>query len=179
MAKPLLGATTLPANLLKQLFDTEYCHLLSISDLALVYRIEKEVLTMSIEENKKIAEADVQYLESGKVEEQLSYYDDNPTIWDSVIRVVKYSTSNTLFGFEEVKKFYTFLAGTGPIKANIQSVFGEDDKVAVEWTLSGGEGAQKFEIPCVNLYDFENGKIKNARLHFDSAYFAGLMKQAQ
>lgn len=41
MAKPLLGATTLPANLLKQLFDTEYCHLLSISDLALVYRIRE------------------------------------------------------------------------------------------------------------------------------------------
>lgn len=35
---------------------------------------------MSIEENKKIAEADVGYLESGKVEEQLSFYDDNPTI---------------------------------------------------------------------------------------------------
>ena len=134
---------------------------------------------MSVEENKKIAEADVRYLESGKVEEQLSYYDDNPTIWDSVIRVVNYSTSNTVSGFDEVKRFYIWLAGMGPIKANIQGVFGEDDKAAVEWTLSGGEGAQKFEIPCVNLYDFENGKIKNVRLHFDSAHFAELIKQAQ
>ncbi len=134
---------------------------------------------MGVEENKRIAEADVRYLESGKVEEQLSYYDDNPTVWDSVIRVVKYSTSNTISGFEEVKKLYTFLAGMGPIKANILSVFGEGDKVAVEWTLSGGEGTQRFEIPCVNLYDFENGKIKNVRLHFDSAYFADLMKQTE
>jgi hypothetical protein len=82
-------------------------------------------------------------------------------------------------GFEEVKKFYTWLAELPPIRVIIQSVFGEGNKVAVEWILSGGEGAQKFEIPCVNLYDFESGKIKNVRLHFDSAYFAQLMKQTK
>jgi len=127
---------------------------------------------MSIEENKKIASIDMQYLERGEVEERLLLYDDNPTIWDPLIRIIKYSSSNTIAGFEEVKKFYTSLAGMGSIKVNIQSIFGEGDKVAVEWILTEGEGAQRLEIPCVNLYDFEKGKIKNARLHFDSAYFA-------
>ncbi len=135
---------------------------------------------MNIEEYKKIAEADVRYFEGSEIEKKLSYYDDNPTIWDSAIMVMKYSTtSNKISGFEEVKKFYTLLAGQPPIKTIIQSTFGEGNQVAVEWILSGGEGAQKFEIPCVNLYDFERGKIKNVRLHFDSAYFAQLMKQAK
>ena len=57
----------------------------------------------------------------------------------------------------------------------VLSVFGEGDKVAVEWTLIGGEGPKKFEIPCVNLYDFENGLIKSVRMQFDSAYFAEIL----
>ncbi len=130
---------------------------------------------MSIEENKKIAEADVRCVGMAKLEEKLSYYGKNSTVWDSVIRVTKYSESNWVSGFEEVKKFFTWLAGLPPIKVEVLNVFGEGDKVAVEWTLIGGEGPQKFEIPCVNLYDFENGLIKSVRMQFDSAYFAGIL----
>jgi len=127
---------------------------------------------MSLEKNKRIAEADVRCVGMDKLDEKLSYYDKNPTVWDSVIRVLKYSESNWVSGFEEVKKFFTWLAGLPPIKVEILNVFGERDKVAVEWMLIGGEGAKKFEIPCANLYDFENGKIKGVRMQFDSAAFA-------
>lgn len=130
---------------------------------------------MSVEENKTIAEADVRCIGVEKLDEKLSYYDKNPTVWDSAIRVLKYSESNTVSGFEEVKKFFTWLAGLPPVKVEVRNVFGEGDKVAVEWTLIGGEGAQKFEIPCANLYDFENGKIKSVRMQFDSAYFAEIV----
>lgn len=130
---------------------------------------------MSVEENKSIAEADVRCIGMDKLEEKLSYYDKNSTVWDSVIRVLKYSESNWVSGFEEVKKFFTWLTGLPPIEVKVLNVFGEGDKIAVEWVLSGGEGTQKFEIPCANLYDFENGKIKSVRMQFDSAYFAEIV----
>ncbi len=132
---------------------------------------------MSVEENKSIAEADVRCIGMDKLEEKLSYYDKNSTVWDSVIRVLKYSESNWVSGFEEVKKFFTWLAGLPPIEVKVLSVFGEGDKIAVEWTLIGGEGPQKFEIPCANLYDFENGMIKSVRMQFDSAYFAEIVRK--
>jgi ketosteroid isomerase-like protein len=130
---------------------------------------------MNVEENKRIAEADVLCVGPETLERKLSHYDDNPTVWDSVIRVLGYSENNTVSGFEEVKKFFTWLAGLPPIKMRVLNVFGEGDKVAVEWLLLGGEGTQKFEIPCANLYDFENGKIKSVRMQFDSAYFAEIV----
>jgi len=130
---------------------------------------------MSVEEDKRIAEADTRCIGIEKLDEKLSYYNDNPTVWDSVIRVLNYSESNTVSGFEEVKKFFTWLAGLPPIKVRVLNVFGEGDKVAVEWLLLGGEGIQKFEIPCANLYDFENDKIKSVRMQFDSAYFAEII----
>lgn len=130
---------------------------------------------MSVEENKRIAEADTRCIGIEKLDEKLSYYNDNPTVWDSVIRVLNYSESNTVSGFEEVKKFFTWLAGLPPIKVRVLNVFGEGNKVAVEWLLLGGEGIQKFEIPCTNLYDFENDKIKSVRMQFDSAYFAEIV----
>lgn len=130
---------------------------------------------MGAEENKRIAEADVLRVGPEALEQKLARYDDNPTVWDSVIRVLGYSENNTVSGFEETKKFFTWLANMPPVKARVQNVFGEGDKVAVEWILSGGEGTRRFEIPCANLYDFENGKIKSVRMHFDSAYFAGIV----
>lgn len=132
---------------------------------------------MSLEEHKRIAEADTRCISIKELDEKLSYYDDNPTVLDSVIRVLKYLESNTVSGFEEVKKFFTWLTGRPPVKVEVPNVFGEGDKVAVEWTLIGGEGARKFEILCANLYDFEKGKIKNVRMQFDSAYFAEIVKR--
>lgn len=130
---------------------------------------------MSVEENKRIAEADVRCGGMDELEEKLSYYDENSTVWDSVIRVLKYSDRNWVSGFEEVKRFFTWLAGLPPIKVDVLNVFGEGDKVAVEWTLIGGEGDRKFEIPCVNLYDFESSKIKRVIMQFDSAAFARIV----
>lgn len=127
---------------------------------------------MSVEQNKMIAEAEVQCAGPTKLNERLSYYSENPAVWDSVMRVLKYAESNWVVGFEEVKRFFTWLAGLPPIEVRVLSVFGEGDKVAVEWTLVGEQEGRRFEVPCVNLYDFENGKIKSARMHFDSAYFA-------
>lgn len=130
---------------------------------------------MSVAENKRMAEADVLCVGSETLGEKLTLYADNPTVWDSVMRVMGFSETNKVVGFKEVKRFFTWLAGLPPVKAKVLNVFGEGNKVAVEWILSGGEGANKFEIPCANLYDFENGKIKSARMHFDSAYFAEIV----
>ena len=130
---------------------------------------------MSVEENKRIAEADVLCVGSETLEEKLSYYDDNPTVWDPVIRVLGYSENNTVSGFEEVKNFFTWLANLPPVNVKVQNVFGEGDKVCVEWLLIGGEGDKKFEIPCANIYDFKNGKIKGVRMQFDSAAFAEIV----
>jgi hypothetical protein len=45
---------------------------------------------------------------------------------------MKYSTTtSTVSGFEEVKKFYTWLARLPPVRVIIQRVFGEGDHVAV------------------------------------------------
>ena len=131
---------------------------------------------MSVEENKKIAEADVLCIGPAKLEEKLTYYADDSVVWDSVMRVADYSQTNIATGFDEVKKFFTWLANLPPVKAKVLNTFGEGDKVAVEWQLSAGEGEQRFEILCANIYDFENGKIKGVRMQFDSAYFADLTK---
>lgn len=130
---------------------------------------------MRVEENKKIAEADVRCGGMDELEEKLSYYDENSTVWDSVMGVMGYSQTNTASGFDAVKKFFTWLAGMPPVTVKVVNVFGEGDKVAVEWILAGGEDRQKFEIPCANLYDFENGKIKSVRMQFDSAAFARIV----
>ena len=133
---------------------------------------------MSIEENKRIAEADVKCIGPEKLEEKLGYYADNAIVWDSVIRVMGYSESNTVTGFEDVKKFFNWLANLPAVSVSIQNIFGEGDKVAVEWTLIGEGGTQKFEIPCANIYDFENGKSKSVRMQFDSAHFAEIVSKS-
>ena len=127
--------------------------------------------------NKKIAEFDVMNQGPEKLEEKLSHYAEDAKVWDSVIRVLGFSESNTVSGIQEVRKFFTWLAGLPPVKVKIVNIFGEGDKVAVEWILSGGEGAAKFEIPCANIYDFERGKIKSVRMQFDSAFFAYIVKK--
>ena len=127
--------------------------------------------------NKKIAEFDVMNQGPEKLEEKLSHYAEDAKVWDSVIRVLGFSESNTVSGIQEVRKFFTWLAGLPPVKVKIVNIFGEGDKVAVEWILSGGEGAAKFEIPCANIYDFERGKIKSVRMQFDSAFFADIVKK--
>ncbi|MCJ7605590.1 MAG: nuclear transport factor 2 family protein, partial [Dehalococcoidales bacterium] len=111
-----------------------------------------------------------------RLEEKLSDYTDNPTVWDPVIRVAGYAEDNTVTGLEAVRAFFTWLANMPPVHARVQNVFGEGDKVAVEWVLEGGEGQNRFEIPCANLYDFINGKILSVRMQFDSALFADIMK---
>lgn len=127
---------------------------------------------MSLEDNKKIAIADVLCVGPEKLEEKLGYYDSDAVVWDSVMRVAGYAADNMASGFDEVKKFFTWLANLPPVSVKVQNVFGESDKVAVEWLLMGGEGDSKFEVPCTNVYNFKDGKIKSVRMHFDSAYFA-------
>lgn len=130
---------------------------------------------MDTAQYKKIAEADVLNVGPERLEEKLSYYAEDARVWDSVMRVMGFSESNTVVGIREVRRFFTWLASLPPVTVRIVNVFGEGNKVAVEWILAGGEGAGKFEIPCANLYDFENGKIKSARMQFDSAAFAAIV----
>lgn len=130
---------------------------------------------MSVAKNKKIATDDVLCIGPKTLEEKLTYYADDAVVWDPVMRVAGYAKADTVYGFEEVKKFFTWLANLPPVKAKVQNVFGEGDKVTVEWVLQGGDGAKKFEIPCANIYDFKGGKIKGVRMHFDSAHFADII----
>jgi ketosteroid isomerase-like protein len=130
---------------------------------------------VSVEKNKKVATADVLCIGPKTLAEKLTYYAANAVVWDPVMRVAGYAKTDTVYGFEEVKKFFTWLANLPPVKAKVQNVFGEADKVTVEWVLLGGEGVKKFEIPCANIYDFKDGKIKGVRMHFDSAYFADII----
>jgi predicted SnoaL-like aldol condensation-catalyzing enzyme len=130
---------------------------------------------MSIEDNKKVAVADVLNIGPKTLEEKLAGYTGDAVVWDPVMKVAGYAETNTASGFKEVKKFFTWLANLPPVKAKVQSVFGEGDWVAVEWLLQGGGGEQTFEIPCVNVYEFKDSKIKGVRMHFDSAYFAEII----
>jgi len=130
---------------------------------------------MSLEDNKKIATTDVLCVGPETLEEKLGYYAIDAVVWDSVMRVAGYAENNVASGFDEVKEFFTWLANLPPVNVKIQNVFGESDKVAVEWLLMGGEGDSKFEVPCANIYDFKDGKIKSVRMHFDSAYFAEII----
>jgi len=130
---------------------------------------------MSLEENKRIAEADVLYVGPETLEEKLGYYASGAVVWDSVMRVAGYAENNVASGFDEVKKFFTWLANLPPVNVKIQNVFGESDKVAVEWLLSGNGNESTFTIPCVNIYDFKDGKIKRVQMQFDSAYFAEII----
>lgn len=123
-------------------------------------------------DNKKVAVADVLSIGPGTLEKKLAYYTSDAVVWDPVMKVAGYRDTNTASGTDEVRDFFTWLAGLPPVKAEVQNVFGEGDYVAVEWLLRGGEGAQSFEIPCANIYEFSGDKIKGVRMHFDSAYFA-------
>jgi len=136
-----------------------------------------EGINVNTVSNKKIAELDVMNQGPEKLEEKLSHYAEDAKVWDSVMRVLGFSPTNTVSGIQEVRRFFTWLAGLPPVSVKIVNIFGEGDKVAVEWILSGGEGTAKFEIPCANLYDFERGKIKSVRMQFDSAYFADIAKK--
>lgn len=131
--------------------------------------------TMDTAEYKKIAAADVLNVGPDRLEEKLSYYAEDARVWDSVMRVMGFSASNTVAGIREVRRFFTWLASLPPVTVRIVNVFGEGNKVAVEWILSGGEGAGQFEIPCANLYEFEKGKIQSVRMQFDSAAFAEIV----
>ena len=130
---------------------------------------------MGVEENKRIAEADVMCIGPDKLAEKIAYYTDDAVAWDSVIRVMGYAGDNTVTGIEEVTKFFTWLANLPPVSATVECVFGEGENVAVEWTLAGGEGADRFEIPCANIYSFQAGKIRSVRMQFDSASFAEIV----
>lgn len=127
---------------------------------------------MSLEENKRIAEADVLCVGPKTLEEKLGYYASDAIVWDSVMRVAGYAENNVASGFDEVKKFFTWLANLPPVSVEVQNVFGESDKVAVEWLLSGKGKESTFNIPCVNIYDFKDGKIVKVQMQFDSAGFA-------
>ncbi len=131
---------------------------------------------VSVENNKKVAVADVLRIGPETLEEKLACYTGDAVVWDPVMKVAGYAETNTASGFNEVKELFTWLANLPPVRAEVQSVFGEDDRVAVEWLLRGGGGEQSFEIPCVNIYEFKDGKIKGVRMHFDSAYFAEITK---
>lgn len=130
---------------------------------------------MSEGKNKRVATADVLCIGPKTLEDKLTYYAADAVVWDPVMRVAGFAKTATVSGFEEVKKFFTWLANLPPVQAKVQNVFGEGDKVTVEWLLQGGEGAKKFEIPCANIYDFKGGKIKGVRMHFDSAHFAEII----
>jgi len=131
---------------------------------------------VSVEDNKKVAVADVLRIGPETLEEKLDCYTGDAVVWDPVMKVAGYTKTNTASGIEEVKKFFTWLANLPPVRAEVQRVFGEGDWVAVEWLLQGGGDTQSFEIPCANIYEFKDGKIKDVRMHFDSAYFAEIMK---
>jgi ketosteroid isomerase-like protein len=129
---------------------------------------------MSVENNKKVATADVLCIGPVTLKEKLAHYSNDAVVWDPVMRVAGYAETNTASGFDEVKKFFTWLANLPPVEARVQNVFGEGDHIAVEWVLLGNQNAHKLEIPCVNIYEFKDGKIKSVRMHFDSAFFADI-----
>jgi predicted SnoaL-like aldol condensation-catalyzing enzyme len=130
---------------------------------------------MSTQENKKIAEQDVLCVGPATLEKKLTFYTEDAVVWDSVIWVMQYAPGNTVKGITEVKEFFTWLANMPPVEAKIQSVFGEGDMVAVEWMLGGQGPSGAFTIPCVNIYEFKNGKIKRVQMQFDSAGFAEII----
>ena len=131
---------------------------------------------MNVENNKKVAAADVLFIGPGTLGKKLARYTSDAVVWDPVMRVAGYKDTNKASGSREVREFFTWLASLPPVKAEVQSVFGEGNRVAVEWLLKGGEGAQKFEIPCANIYEFKDGKIRGVRMHFDSAYFSEIIR---
>ncbi len=134
---------------------------------------------MSVENNKKVATADVLSIGPETLEKKLACYTDSAVVWDPVMKVAGYKDTNTASGLDEVKDFFTWLANLPPVKARVQGVFGEGNRVAVEWLLVGGGDAQTFEIPCANIYEFRDDKIKSVRMHFDSAYFAEIISGKQ
>jgi hypothetical protein len=131
---------------------------------------------MSLEDNKKVAIVDVLSIRPETLEKKLAHYAANAEVWDPVMRVTGYKNTNKASGITEVRDFFSWLADLPPVKAKVQNVFGEGNYVTVEWLLQGGGGAQSFEIPCANIYEFKEGKIKSVLMHFDSAYFAEITK---
>jgi ketosteroid isomerase-like protein len=130
---------------------------------------------VSVENNKKVAVADVLSVGPDTLEKKLASYAENAVVWDPVMKVAGYRDSNKASGLKEVKAFFTWLAGLPPVKAEIRRVFGEGDWVAVEWQLLGDGDGRTFEIPCANIYEFKGEKIRGVRMHFDSAHFAEII----
>lgn len=127
---------------------------------------------MDLELMKKIAVDDVLHTGTENLDEKMEPFAEDVVVWDPVMKVGGFSGTNTVRGYEEVSKFFAWLGKLPPVKVDITNVFGEGEKVVVEWTLCGGEPKNEFYIPCANIYDFNNGKINGVRMHFDSAQFA-------
>ena len=132
----------------------------------------RQRLTMT---NTQIAEADVLSVGPEKLAYRLSLYADNATVWDSVMRVGGFNDSNIVSGKTHVTRFLTWLAHLPPVEVKILTSIAEGDHVAVDWLLRGGNGT--FEIPCITFFEIKQGKIANAKMQFDSAFFAGLMQK--
>ena len=121
---------------------------------------------MSLENNKKVAIADVLSIGPETLEKKLACYTGDAVVWDPVMKVAGYKDVNTASGLSEVSEFFAWLANMPPVKAQVQSVFGDDNYVAVEWLLKGGVEAQSFEIPCVNIYEFKGYRSDFGRMFF-------------
>ncbi len=127
---------------------------------------------MDLESMKKIAADDVLYTGAEHLDKKMGSFAGDAVVWDPVMKVAGFSETNIARGHEEVRRFFKWLGEMPPVKAEIANVFGEGEHVVVEWLLHGGASDSEFTIPCANVYDFEDGKIKSVRMHFDSAHFA-------
>ena len=127
---------------------------------------------MEVGDYKRMAVQDVMSTNPGTLERKMTMFAPEATVWDPVMRVGGFSERNTVRGEREVRRFFTWLGNLPPVAVEIDNVFGEANKVVVEWTLKGGGPGREFSIPCANIYTFVDDKITGLRMHFDSAMFA-------
>jgi len=80
-------------------------------------------------------------------------------------------TSGWPRGLEGARKMFTTMLTTAPdIRATIEDIFAEEDKVAVRWTfrgthrgesrLSGAPTGEEFTAVAISIYRFAKGKIE-------------------
>ncbi|MFQ5763254.1 MAG: nuclear transport factor 2 family protein [Candidatus Bathyarchaeia archaeon] len=134
-------------------------------------------------ENEKVARAYFQCYNTGDVDEQTTYFAEDGSFTDPVIRLLNPSASSiTVSGKQALQQF---LAGFLTLKEKapdveylITSLIIQGDKAAIEWKVKCTLPTGKIgEVTGVEILSFKNGKIQHARSYADTAELSALLNQ--
>jgi predicted ester cyclase len=72
-------------------------------------------------------------------------------------------------GIGDFKKLVASLRGAFPdLQFTLEDEFGEGNKVATRWVMRGTQGTRTMEVPGMDIFLIENGKIREIWVNMDT-----------